>query len=255
MPQPVAGSFAWREPVGALLGSGGFASVWALTDRVIKIAHASHELARARIAREAEALRSIDVPAVPHLHESGVLADGRAWLVMDRVVGTTLASLTAEGPLRTSDAVAVGLAILDALERVHAMRFVHRDLKPDNLVRTTDGRVVILDLGLAFWRDAPPRDGTFRGTIAYAAPEVARGEPPTAKSDLFSLAAVFLHAATGEVPHAERSFAAALASVAETPLLEAHHRALASRGPAHAAMIRCLAHDPAERPESAREAC
>jgi len=133
---------------------------------------------------------------------------------------------------------------------------VHADLSPGNLAIADDGsRVVILDLGLAFWRDAPPRDGTFRGTIAYAAPEVARGEPPTAKSDLFSLAAVFLHAATGEVPHAERSFAAALASVAETPLLEAHHRALASRGPAHAAMIRCLAHDPAERPESAREAC
>src|SRR5690606_23931286 len=115
-------------------------------------------------------------------------------------------------------------------------------------------RVVVLDLGLAFWSGAPPRDGAFRGTIAYAAPEVARGELPTEQSDLFSLAAVFLHAATGEHPHEERSFAAALTSVGEVPLLAERHRALASRGPGHAAMIRCLAHDPAERPASARSA-
>jgi hypothetical protein len=98
-----------------------------------------------------------------------------------------------------------------------------------------------------------PRDGAFRGTTP-AAPEVAR-ELPTERSDLFSLAAAFLHVATGEHPHDERSFAAALTAVAEIPLLEERHRALASRGKGHAAMIACLAHDAADRPASAREAC
>src|ERR1044071_3799118 len=76
-----AARFHWPEPLGPLLGAGGFASVWALTKGVIKIAHAGHELARARMAREAEALRAIGAPAVPHCHDSGVLADGRAWIV------------------------------------------------------------------------------------------------------------------------------------------------------------------------------
>jgi serine/threonine protein kinase len=139
---------------------------------------------------------------------------------------------------------------------------VHADLSPSNLAVSEDGmRVVILDLGLACWSGAPARDGAFRGTIAYAAPEVARGEPPTPRSDLYSLAAVFLHATTGEVPRAEASatgqasFAAALASAAERPILERRHAQLAARGRAHAAMLACLAHEPDARPASARETC
>src|SRR5262245_11004464 len=118
--QPLAAaSFEWPEPVGALLGSGGFASVWSLGERVITIAHASHDLARARMAREAEALRTIGTPAVPRCHDSGVLADGRAWVVMDLVRGANLADLSADGAMRSAEVVALGLAICDALEHVH----------------------------------------------------------------------------------------------------------------------------------------
>src|SRR3954454_12916973 len=85
-------------PLGELLGAGGFATVWRLgADRVAKIAHVSHDLNRARIAREAEALEAVGAPAVPALHASGVLDDGRGWLVMDRVAGTTFADRTADG--------------------------------------------------------------------------------------------------------------------------------------------------------------
>src|SRR5439155_657271 len=101
--------------LGQRLGAGGFASVWTLgDDRVVKIAHASHDLARARIAREAEALAAIGVvsaTAAPHLHGTGVAPDGRAWLVMDRVSGTTLADITTAGPQRASDALAMALGI------------------------------------------------------------------------------------------------------------------------------------------------
>ncbi|HEX5058124.1 MAG TPA: serine/threonine-protein kinase, partial [Kofleriaceae bacterium] len=188
-----AAAFEWKEPVGALIGSGGFASVWALDgNRVIKIAHASHDLARARMAREAEALRAIGAPAVPHCHDSGVLADGRAWVVMDRVAGANLADLACDAPLRSAEVVALGLACLDALERVHAVQFVHRDIKPDNMVRTKEGRVVILDLGLARKLpddpDDPTRANVQVGSLEYIAPEqIADSANVDERSDIYAL--------------------------------------------------------------------
>ena len=117
-------------------------------------------------------------------------------------------------------------------------------------------RAFLLDLELASWRGGSARDGAFRGTIAYVAPEVARGEPPTIASDLFALAATFLHATTGAPPREGPSLAAVLAAAAERPLLDERHIAgigLAARGPAYAAIARCLAHLPSDRPSSAHD--
>ncbi|MDF2693047.1 MAG: serine/threonine protein kinase, partial [Labilithrix sp.] len=86
-------------------------------------------------------------------------------------------------------------------------------------------------------------------------PELARGERPTQQSDLFSLAAALLHAVTGTPPRGSSSFAALLAAAAEAPLLlqeEEEQAELTARGPGHAALLTCLAHDPALRPASAR---
>src|SRR5688500_14564640 len=92
-------------------------------ERVLKIAHADHELARARIAREADALAAINarphgVRAVPQLFER-VVTDGRAWMVMERVSGENLGDATLDGHLRADRAVKITLAILDAVEQVH----------------------------------------------------------------------------------------------------------------------------------------
>ncbi|HEY5947471.1 MAG TPA: serine/threonine-protein kinase, partial [Kofleriaceae bacterium] len=248
--------FAWREPVGELLGAGGFASVWALADRVIKIAHASHELARARMAREAEALQAIGAPAVPHCHDSGVLADGRAWIVMDRVRGTSLADLVAEGPLRTSEVVALGLATLDALESVHAARFVHRDIKPDNVVRTHQGRAVILDLGLARKLPDDPNDptrtGVQVGSLEYIAPEqIADSANVDERSDIYALGCVLYELLAGRPPFI--GDAAALER-AHTALRPPRLGALVSVPAAVESLIHdCLAKEPARRPASAAE--
>lgn len=151
-------------------------------------------------------------------------------------------------------------ALHEAADAVGPLSIVHADVSPANLALDDAGTCAfLLDLELASWREAPsPRDGAFRGTLAYCAPETARGEPPTAASDLFSLAATFLHAMTGTAPRAGPSFAALLAAAAEHPLLDGHPRLasgdLAARGPAHAVVARCLAHAPNERPASAREA-
>ena len=255
---PVAAEpFDWPEPIGECIGSGGFASVWRLgNDRVIKVAHAGHELSRARIAREAEALRAIGAPAVPALHDSGVLPDGRAWIVMERVHGVTLSDIVADGTLRTAENVALGLAILDALERVHLARFVHRDLKPDNLVRLADGRVVILDLGLARKLPTDPDDPTRAnvqvGSLEYMPPEqLADSANVDERSDIYAFGCVLYELLAGRPPF-----------VGDAQVVERGHAAL--RPPRLNALVNvpaavdalvndCLAKEPARRPATVAE--
>jgi serine/threonine protein kinase len=139
----------------------------------------------------------------------------------------------------------------DATDASGPLHVVHADLSPSNVAIDDHGsRLVLLDLDLAWWRDGPSRDGAFRGTIAYAAPETTRGEPPTVQTDLFSLAAIFLHCATGRPPRTGASFAALLASAAEMPLAVAD---AVLGGPSRRAVVGCLAHHPPDRPRSAHE--
>lgn len=210
----------------------------------------------ARLRAEAALLRLLGGRVTPALLEAGDDERG-PFLRMARVALPTLAEriAAAGGPLEAAWIERAFRAALEALAVLHdgEPRVVHADLSPANLAVSDDGaRVVVLDLGLASWDGAPPRDGAFRGTLAYAAPEIARGEAPAPASDLFSLGAVFLHALTGAPPRTEASFAAALAAAAERPLAPPPHAALALRGPAHRAMFACLAFDPDARPRSAR---
>jgi tetratricopeptide (TPR) repeat protein len=234
---------------------GGFASVWELGgERVIKVNHAAHELTRARLAREAEALAAIGAPAVPRLHEQGKLPDGRAWIVMDRVRGTTVAELTT-APVRIADAIAIGIATLDALEQVHAARFVHRDLKPDNLLRTESG-VVILDLGLARKLptdpDDPTRAGVQVGSLEYMPPEqIADSASVDERSDLYAFGCILYELLAGRPPFVGDAAALERAHAALRP---PRLGALASVSAAIELVVHdCLAKEPARRPGSAAE--
>jgi eukaryotic-like serine/threonine-protein kinase len=142
----------------------------------------------------------------------------------------------------------------EAADDAGPLGIVHGDLSPSNIAFDDAGRrAVLFDLELALFRDHRTRNGAFCGTIAYAAPEVARGEIPTVRSDLFGLAATLLAAILGTAPREAGTLAASIALAAERPVLEPRHAALAARGPGHAALLACLAHDPDERPGSARE--
>jgi len=224
-----------------------------------------------RLRSEADLLARLGGRVTPRLVDTGDDERG-PWLRTEKLPFPTLAhrldaaaangagSLDVAWVERALQAALGALATLhDASDAHGPLSIVHADLSPANLALDDAGtRAVLLDLELASWRGAPPlRDGAFRGTLAYCAPETARGEAPTVASDLFALAATFLHAMTGAAPRTGSSFAALLAAAAERPLLDEHPH-LASghpteRGPAHAAIARCLAHVPSERPASARD--
>lgn len=210
---------------------------------------------------EADLLARLGGEVTPRLLARGTGADG-PWFVAEKIALPTLAAFVdAHGAApvawveRATTHAFEALAILhDARDEGGALEIVHADLSPANLAVATDAsRVVFFDLELARWRCSPPRDGAFRGTLLYAAPEVARGEVPSARSDLFSLAATLLLAVLGRAPRASGAFPAVLAAVAEEPLRTEAIAALASRGRAHAALVACLAHDPTDRPAAARE--
>jgi serine/threonine protein kinase len=222
--------------------------------------------ARAGVASEASLLRVLGGRVTPRLVEAGEDARG-PFLRTAAVPFPTLAERLG----RAADAAFVEQAVRSAFLALAALHeaeddegpldVVHADLSPANVALADDGSACfLLDLGLSLHRRSPPRDGAFRGTALYVAPEVARGERPTPRSDLFSLAATLLHVATGEPPRriagagaGAAPLAALIAEAAETPVLDARRASLAARGPGHAAVIACLAHDPADRPASARE--
>lgn len=188
--------------------------------------------------------------------------DGGPWHRLERIALPTLADRLVDAPLGApwiERAIRSGLEVLarlhEAADDRGPMQVVHADLSPANVAVAEDAsRVVLLDLDLAWWRDGPVRDGAFRGTIGYVAPEIARGEPPTAQSDLFALAAALFHAATGGAPRSGASLPALLAEAAEVSVAPLAARLLYGRGRGHALLVECLAHEPSRRPASARAA-
>jgi eukaryotic-like serine/threonine-protein kinase len=217
-----------------------------------------------RLRSEARLLARLSgLGITPKLLASGEDARG-PWHRIERIGLPTLAErlAAAGGALapawieRAVKATFGALAILhEASDAGGPLLVVHADLSPANIAIDDAGsRAVVLDLDLASWREGPARnDGAFRGTLGYVAPEVARGERPTRQSDLFALAAALFHGVTGAPPRSGPSFAALLAVAAEAPLLRDEHADLADRGRGHAALLTCLAHDPARRPASARD--
>ena len=233
-------------------------------ERVLKISHADHDLARARIAREADALAAINAihdkhphrsRAVPQLFDRGV-TDGRAWMVMERVRGENLGDATLEGHVRADRAVKITLAILDSVEQVHLAGFAHRDLKPDNLIRKENGEVVVLDLGIARKLptdpDDPTRAGVQIGSLEYMPPEQAvDASSVDARSDLYAVGCILFELCTGRPPF-----------VGDVAALERAHAALRPPRLSELASVPqvlevivqdLLAKDPAKRPSSAAE--
>ncbi|GAB3701097.1 serine/threonine-protein kinase [Nocardiopsis oceani] len=197
------------------IGRGGMGRVWRAHDiqlnRTVAIKEillgpglGEEERARAadRARREAQATAMGQHPNIVTVHDI-VEDDGRPWLVMELLSGTSLYNLVAEqGPRRPDQAASLGLDLLSALDTAHHSGITHRDVKPENVMVTETGRVVLTDFGIATIADTTGTTQTAGvvGSPAYLAPERLATSPATPASDLWSLGATLYHAATGTSP-------------------------------------------------------
>jgi len=160
--------------------------------------------ARIRIRREAQALAALDHPNVVRLLDV-VSDDDGIVLVLPYLVGGTLAErVHRDGPLPADEVERIGLALLGALAAAHRAGIVHRDIKPANVLFDAEGNPHLADFGIAAMHDATvglTRTGMMMGTPQFMAPEQARGERSTTASDVFSLGATLVYAATGVLPY------------------------------------------------------
>jgi eukaryotic-like serine/threonine-protein kinase len=181
-----------------LLGRGGMASVWLASDlvlerpvavKIIADTIASDPEFRARFRREARVAAG---PSHPNLIGIYDYADGaeRPYLVMEYVAGDNLAQRMSRKAAIDTELLAREL--LGALAHIHAAGIVHRDIKPQNILITSDGNTKLIDFGIALPADATAltRTGNLLGTARYIAPEVMRGERATERSDLYSCGVV-----------------------------------------------------------------
>ena len=212
-----------------------------------------------RFEQEARAAAALNHPNILAVHDIG-LADGAPYVVCELLEGHTLREVLAAGRLPVRTALGLAAQIADAMAAAHAKGIVHRDLKPENVFVTADGRVKVLDFGLAKLGGTPAdvdktetrvsaetMPGTVLGTAGYMSPEQARGLPVDFRSDQFSLGTVVYEMLAGTHPFNRASVAQTMAAV-----IEQDPRPLAAvnpRVPAVAASVveRCLAKQPAAR--------
>ena len=165
-----------------------------------------------RFESEAKAVAKLDHPNILAIHDFAS-EEGVAYAAMELLEGESLRELISEGSITTGKAVEYARAIADGLAAAHEKGIVHRDLKPENVFLTTDGRIKILDFGLAKLKlpegdlttetptatlDTAP--GGLIGTIPYMAPEQVQGQPADHRSDIFALGVVLYEMLTGQRP-------------------------------------------------------
>ena len=219
---------------------------------------ADDERVRERFLREARTAARLSHPNIVPIHRADEI-DGRVFFVMGFVDGESLAQrVAARGALPPKEVVPLLHDVASALHEAHGLGIVHRDIKAENiLIDRRTGRAMVTDFGIARVAEAAPltATGLLLGTVQYMSPEHVVGETVDARSDVYSLGVVAFHALTGRFPFQSESASAVL--VAHVTKHAPKIRDIDSSLPASLADVvdRCLAKDPAERFQSARELC
>ncbi len=217
----------------AKIGAGGMGEVYRATDtklgrdvafKVLPEAMASDPERLSRFQREAKAVAALSHPNIVTLFSVDE-ADGVHFLTMELVAGQPLTGLLPSGGFSLDQFFALAIPIADAVASAHSRGVVHRDLKPDNVMVDDEGRVKILDFGLAKVVPSPlgtdlgddtsslTVDGRIMGTAPYMSPEQVQGKPVDARSDIFSLGVMLYQMAAGRRPFVGGSFAEVMAAV------------------------------------------
>jgi serine/threonine protein kinase/Flp pilus assembly protein TadD len=270
-----AGARVGPYEVLSLLGEGGMGQVYRGRDPrlgrdiAIKILakEASNDVeATARLEREARAIASLSHPNILAVHDVG-REEATFYLVTELLEGKTLREQIQTAPLNWRRAVEIAADVAEGLAAAHAKSIVHRDLKPENIFITAEGRVKILDFGLAQtdpllmhrdeanipttkWFQTHP--GTVIGTLGYMAPEQLRGEPVDPSADIFSLGCILYEMVTAKKPFQRESGAATIAAILKDEL---PREELSATAPAEFQRIveGCVEKNPSTRFQSARD--
>ncbi len=257
-PQP-GDLIADRYELEELVGTGGMSTVFRARDRqlerlvAIKILHehyAEDPEYLERFRREARAVARLSHPNIVTVIDRGA-DDGRQYIVFENVEGENLKELVVRsGPLPVRQALELAVAVADGLAFAHGQGLVHRDVKPQNVLLSSEGEVKVTDFGIArslHVDHGMTQTGTVLGTGEYLAPEQASGKPVSPATDVYSLGVVLWELLAGDVPFTGDNFVAvALRHVNEPlPSLRARRPDVSPR--LEAAVERALAKDPAQR--------
>jgi tetratricopeptide (TPR) repeat protein/predicted Ser/Thr protein kinase len=270
-PRPGA-LLAGRYQVLEVLGEGGMGAVYKVHDRevdrvvalkAIRPALAGSREILERFKRELVLARQITHPNIVRIYDLGT-ADGLKFITMEYIEGQDLDHvLRQRGKLKTKDAAEIMLQIARALEAAHAQGVIHRDLKPQNVMVSADGRVAVMDFGIAR-ADQPltaaeerletlTQAGFLLGTPKYMSPEQARGDRIDMRSDLFSAGAIFFEMLTGHQPQEAPTPQITLARRISEPVRPPAALDPTVSRPLSDITARCLEMDLAKRYQSAGE--
>jgi len=216
-----------------------------------------------RFQREARAVAALSHPNIVTIHSVEEI-DGRHLLTMEVIEGQPLGALIRAGGLSLDRLLEVAIPLADAVAAAHDGGIVHRDLKPDNVMVDAQGRVKVLDFGLAKLTGAESLAGAETradltiagrpvGTIPYMAPEQIEGKPIDARADVFSLGVMLYELSTGRHPFdadSSMTFAAAILRDSPVPVLNARPDL---PGPLGRLIARCLEKRPTDRVQTARD--
>lgn len=198
------------------IGEGGMANVYLGKDTIlnrnvaIKVLRgdlSNDEVFVQRFQREALAATALEHPNLVQVYDVGQ-EQGYHYIVMEYIEGKTLKQLIKQhGPLSVGETIDVMEQLVSAVEHAHSRQVIHRDIKPQNIIVRNDGTVKLTDFGIAIAQNSAQltQTNSIMGSVHYLAPEIAKGHPATAQSDIYSLGIVMFELLSGSVPFAADS--------------------------------------------------
>jgi serine/threonine protein kinase len=249
------------------LGEGGMANVYRALDEklgryvAVKILHdhlRRNPDIRSRFQQEAQAVSTLDHPNIMRIYDFSGPEHEQLWLVAELVSGTTLANLQQSRPDRRLPEIVAACIVREitrALEHAHKSGIVHRDIKPENVMVTQDGRLKLMDFGIAkdTHNHRKTQTGMFMGSPSYMSPEQVRGRNIDARSDICSLGVVFYELLTGRLPYEGTSSADVIEKIGKGDFVYPRFRTHGLSMEVDRIVVRCLQKNPEARFQSTTE--